>query len=174
MANILITPINYDLYQGIYRQPTGAWVIPALVVKESDPVSNYQALNEDLKYRARLLDYLLFDLKEHWLYQKADYIRLTQYLERRESKGGYEIVIRKNKKGPVASGREAVQLLQFIEDHVISIDLIEKVAKDMIALTGLNWYDLSENKEYLIEKVAREIKKSLEDVMYKISDPNQE
>jgi len=171
MANILLTPIGHQLYQGIYRHPDGGWIIPTLIVQdEPDMVSGYQALNHDREYQQNLLAYLLFDLKECWLYQEPEFIKLTRYLELDTSSDKRQVRIRRGKKGPVVTSQDRNIMLKFVEDNLATTRLIEKVILQTIALTGLNWYDIVSNKEYIRDKIAHEIRSLLEDVMYKSSE----
>jgi hypothetical protein len=143
---------------------TQRWDIPVLVYSPYivRPYGNLAIINDNKKYRRRVVNYYYTSLTEKWLHGKKCFRKLFRYfmvsgdekhrnvtlVSRMEDVGKYKI-----------TDTDEKYILKYIEKHLLSKKLIKQILNDYVMLTKVNWYDLLHNKDTIMKLFCHVLKK---------------
>ncbi|AAV50629.1 hypothetical protein [Acanthamoeba castellanii mimivirus] len=163
--NYIITPVNQNLITAILKDPiTGEWNIPILTFNanyDNPFYDDLNVLNNDHKYRQKIIDYFYTCLTEKWLYKDPVFEQLLPYFKISKTKFEGKVCLITNNKKPDMDSNIIYKkfIFKYIETFFVTRIFVEKILKSYVKHTNTKWYDLLNNKTILKGLFAYKIKK---------------
>lgn len=162
----ILTPTNVDFVTSFLRNPiTNTIQFPVMTFNTGfiNPFyADIEPLNKDPKYRKRMKNYFYTKLTEKWLYKDQQFRKLLKYfkINKKDEKTTVELIKDlKDVNKESVDKKDRKYIFRYIEKIFISKQFVEKVLRQYIKRSNVNWYDLVRNTRIIKELFAHKLKK---------------
>jgi len=134
---------------------------PSIMSPIYTPSVGYPDLNYDHTLRRKMTAYFYERTMNDWLY--SDFSQLLQYLIVKGEK--VSVVSNKSQLEKNKTNQNSEKKVDFIADNVMTKYDLKSFLKKLVNKSGINWYDLKQNKSYVKRAIYKKIKNNLKTMM---------